>query len=151
MMRYLAVAVTSLLMAAGCWSAPSASDASPQILEQWSGAQSGRESFATLVVNDTQAWRHLWEEIGRDPPRDFPSNTTALVVFLGQRPTGGYSIAITEVAQMERYSTAVYKEQRPAADRRVAQVITSPWTVVLMPRISTPVRFVPSTAGGGDQ
>ena len=150
-MRYLTVAITSVLMAAGCWSAPNSNDGSKQILHQWSGAQSSGASFATLVVKDAQAWRNVWEKIGRDPPQAFPPNTTALVVFLGQRPTGGYSVAITQLSPMGEYLAVEYREQSPTADSRVAQVITSPWTVVLAPRISMPVRFAPSTPGKSDQ
>jgi len=147
-MHYVALAITAFFMAAGCWSASAANDTSPKILQRWSGAQDGRESFATLVVDDAKGWEQFWQEIGRDPPQAFDSSQmTALIVFLGQRRTGGYSVEIVEVLHSGEYLRVEYTEQTPGPDRRVTQVITAPWTVILLPRISTPVHFVRSVSG----
>ncbi|NPA79476.1 MAG: protease complex subunit PrcB family protein [Thermotogae bacterium] len=53
-----------------------------------------------------------------------------LLVFLGQRPTGGYSVEIEEIKSDGKSLTVVAKEICPKPGSMVIQVITSPFVAV---------------------
>jgi hypothetical protein len=142
-MRQIALGLFLLMMIAGCRSYSAAADASVTILQRWSGQESGIGSFSTSVVNDAKGWTELWKRIGREPPLVFDaSKTTAVAVFIGQRNTGGYSAEITRAYYADTYLRVEYHENRPSADTRVAQVITTPWVIALISGATTQVQFV---------
>jgi hypothetical protein len=134
----------------GCVCSPAGSDTNTRILERWSGVQGGADSFATVVINDGTEWVELWKSIGRDPPthRFDASKTIAVAVFIGQRRTGGYSVEITTLNETSDYIRVEYIEREPTSEMRVAQVLTTPWTVALISRTSKRVEFsTPPNAG----
>jgi hypothetical protein len=53
-----------------------------------------------------------------------------LLISLGKRNTGGYSIEIIDVKKIEEQVVVTYRERRPAPRDMVIQVITYPWIVV---------------------
>ncbi|HBN86390.1 MAG TPA: hypothetical protein DDZ89_21410 [Clostridiales bacterium] len=55
-----------------------------------------------------------------------------LVVFMGEKNTGGYGIEVVSVEDNEGRTNVVVKETTPAKDAMVIQVITYPYTVVTM-------------------
>jgi hypothetical protein len=148
-MRRIVPALCLLMVMAGCLYNPGGTDVEIRILERWSGTQGGTHSFATRVINDATDWVEIWKLIGRDPPHTFDaSETMGVAVFLGQRNTGGYSVEITDVHQAIENIRIEYIEHVPTPERRVAQVVTAPWTVALISRTSKRVEFSASTASG---
>jgi hypothetical protein len=65
-------------------------------------------------------------------------DTVYIVIGLGQRPTGGYSLALK---QIERTPDGVLKvkvaEQKPAAGALTTQAITYPTIVIALPNMTT--------------
>jgi hypothetical protein len=62
-------------------------------------------------------------------------------VFLGTRPTTGYSV---EIARVERDGDALvvtYRERRPPPDVMLAQMITMPYQLVSIDRFAGPITF----------
>ncbi len=57
-----------------------------------------------------------------------PENT--VLIFLGQRPTGGYSITVKEVKTDGKRIYILAKEECPKADAMVIQVITTPFVAI---------------------
>lgn len=55
-----------------------------------------------------------------------------LVVFMGEKNTGGYGIEVISVEDNEGRTNVVVKETSPAKDAMVITVITYPYTVVTM-------------------
>ena len=139
------------LVVTGC-AVPSAElDPSPIILDRWSGIHGGSDGSSTIVVRDVQAWRSLWHQVGQEPPTEFdPTRQVAMAIFIGQRSTGGYSVEIAGIHQEGGKLRIEYRERMPQAGMMVAQVITSPWTIVLVsPSFSsTPVDFVSLNSRG---
>ncbi|HEX8097717.1 MAG TPA: DUF885 family protein, partial [Pyrinomonadaceae bacterium] len=88
------------------------------------------------LVTDEDGWRRAWRAIGgerRLPEVNF--NTRAvIVVYQGQKPTGGYSIAVEEIRRDGVNLTVRVKEQAPKPGEMSAQVITSPFVAVEVPR-----------------
>ncbi|MCA1850503.1 MAG: protease complex subunit PrcB family protein, partial [Acidobacteria bacterium] len=88
-----------------------------------------------LVTNEND-WQRTWRVIGNDrraPEVNF--NTRAVVVvYQGQKPTGGYSISITEIRRDGTNLAVRVNERRPASEDITTQVITSPFVAVSIPR-----------------
>jgi len=53
-----------------------------------------------------------------------------VLLCLGTRNTGGYSIEISRVEEVGREIVVTYQERRPAPEDMVIQVITYPWQVL---------------------
>ena len=104
-------------------------------------------SEATLVVHDQQSWLNLWSQMARNrvptppaPAVDFTQNML-LVAAAGDRPTGGFSVAITEVTQVGGGLAANVTVTSPGSNCVVTQAITSPVQVVSIPRSNMAVNF----------
>jgi uncharacterized protein (DUF885 family) len=94
----------------------------------------GTRSFQ-LVMNQTE-WANVWRMIGGDRPApDITFDTRAVVVvFQGQKPTGGYSISIAEIRRSGRELVVSANEHTPARTDITTQALTSPFVAVSIPR-----------------
>lgn len=52
-----------------------------------------------------------------------------LVVYAGERPTGGYSVEITEITAVEGKTTVTVRETAPSKDAIVTQALTYPFDI----------------------
>ena len=107
------------------------------------GSYSRIEERTETAIRSASEWQAFWKSHGAgDPPAsvDFAKEMVA-AVFLGTRPTGGYSV---EIASTRREGDALiveYVERRPSADSIVTQALTSPFHIVKLPKVDGPVRF----------
>lgn len=108
---------------------------------EWSGAASAAAIDMTVVVKDERGWQILWQLAGDAPPGAFPAGGMAVAVFLGPRPTGGYSVDIPRVRSVADRVVVDYVESFPAPDMAVAQVITAPYSVEIVRNVDLPVQF----------
>lgn len=69
-------------------------------------------------------------------------NETLVGVFLGQRPTGGYSVRATGASAQGGVLTLTVSLQAPGSGSITTQALTSPWTVVRVPGTYREVRVV---------
>ncbi|WP_461201819.1 protease complex subunit PrcB family protein [Anoxybacillus sp. TBDG-1] len=53
-------------------------------------------------------------------------DATYAIIHLGERKTGGYGVEVTEVRYKKGKAIVYYKEQQPAPDAIVTQVLTYP-------------------------
>jgi hypothetical protein len=104
----------------------------PETLAQ--GAQSRIEQPRQVVVRTVEAWRALWAAHSPQPapPIDF-SRVVVVGVFLGGRPTAGFLVEITGVTSQAGQAVVRFVEHRPAPDAILAQVITAPFHLVVLP------------------
>jgi len=58
------------------------------------------------------------------------SNSNYVILNMGEKNTGGYSIKIEKVEETDKNIIITVKEVNPAADAMTMQVITYPYTVV---------------------
>ena len=88
-----------------------------------------------LVMNQNE-WANAWRIVGGDRPAPEISFDTraVIVVFQGQKPTGGYSISINEIRRDGRNLTVRVNENAPARTDMTTQVLTSPFVAVSIPR-----------------
>jgi hypothetical protein len=96
-----------------------------------------------LIVRTEAEWRGLWKmHRPRDPVPavDFATHVVA-GVFLGTRPTAGFAVEIDAVTPENGVTRIRYVERRPASDGFVAQVLTSPFHIVCLPRPGGRIEF----------
>lgn len=58
------------------------------------------------------------------------NNSNYIILNMGEKNTGGYSIGVEKVEETDKNIIIMVKEHNPAADAMVMQVITYPYTVV---------------------
>ena len=113
------------------------------------GAASSLQDPAGFVVNGEARWRRVWRKLtgsenGR-PRVDF-DRRRLLVVVQGRMPSGGHRIRITRVDGLPDGIVADVRAVSPASGCPMAQVLTSPYHVVSIPRIERRVDFVRTQA-----
>ncbi|MCC9016208.1 MULTISPECIES: protease complex subunit PrcB family protein [Flavobacterium] len=62
--------------------------------------------------------------------QDDISNSNYVILNMGEKNTGGYSIGVEKVEETDKNIIITVKENNPAADAMVTQVITYPYTVI---------------------
>jgi hypothetical protein len=96
-----------------------------------------------FVVRTEKEWQQSWRRHVGDsspPAVEFPDRMVA-AVFLGTRPTAGYSVEIVRVREEPDGLLVEYIEKRPSPDSFVAQVLTSPFHAVSFESREGPLRF----------
>ncbi|OLC83388.1 MAG: hypothetical protein AUH72_04565 [Acidobacteria bacterium 13_1_40CM_4_65_8] len=107
------------------------------------GPMSGLDAPRQVTVRTPAEFATLWKSHAADrkmPDVDFTKNMV-VGIFLGSRPTAGFGVEIVS-AQPESGTLLVkYKETRPSRDTIAAQVLTSPFHLVAVPKFDGTVRF----------
>jgi PrcB C-terminal len=107
------------------------------------GSQSRVDDRRQVVVRTDAEWARLWTQHNPDRPRpavDF-SKQMVVGVFMGSRNTAGFSVEILSATDENGVLTVRYRETVPAKGAITAQVITSPYQLVTVPRTEATVKF----------
>jgi len=114
------------------------------------GEMSGIETARQVTVHTAAEWAALWREHapGRQPSQppqapavDF-SREMVVGVFLGTRPTPGYSVQIVRTVAPPNGGLVVeYVEAAPPRDQVTAQILTAPYHLVAVSKRDGDVRF----------
>ena len=112
-----------------------------RVLEK--GDQSNVDEARQVAVRTAAEWNSLWRQHSpdRDQPRVDFGRDMVVGVFLGSRTTAGFSVEIVSALVEQGVLVVRFRETRPQSNRVVAQVITSPYHLVAVPRHSGDVRF----------
>ena len=95
------------------------------------------------VIQSAGEWHDLWSRHAPDtspPPVDFATDVV-IGIFAGERRTAGYDVQIVAVERGPVDVAVVYQVRAPRSDAVVAQVLTSPFHLVRLPRQGLPFRF----------
>jgi hypothetical protein len=107
------------------------------------GAHSNIDDARQVVVRTAADWGALWKEHAAERPMpavDFAREAVA-AVFLGTRSTGGFGVEIVGAGQKAGAFVVQYRETKPGPGAITAQVITSPFLLVAMPKVDGDVTF----------
>lgn len=120
-----------VLMSCGVQKAPdSGSKALYEILTEQSDGGGNIKFFEILTESNEikmlESDPHLKEKMKHDDT----SNSNYVVLNMGEKNTGGYSIGVEKVEETDKNIIITVKEINPAPDAMVMQVITYPYTVV---------------------
>ena len=99
---------------------------------QWT--RTGIGEARRLIIRDANAWDQFWSElgVGDRPAVDF-TRDVVVAVAAGQRPTGGYEIAVDRITQANGELTVEVVERTPSPNCVTAASLTQPVDVVVVP------------------
>jgi|GEM_PF-1067830 len=105
-----------------------------------------RERKAVRIKNSSE-WQTFWQQLHGNqyplpplPQVDF-NQYEVLGVLAGQKPTGGYSITITQIIDQGNYLEVYINEKIPTPGGIVTQVITSPYHLVEINKTNKTIVF----------
>jgi hypothetical protein len=109
------------------------------------GLDSQLDTARQATARTATEWEALWRLHGGErtrPAVDF-GKEMVVAVFMGSRPTAGFSVEIVGTRVDGSALVVQYRETRPAADAFVAQVLTMPYHIAAVPRRAgvTDVKF----------
>jgi hypothetical protein len=107
------------------------------------GDQSNIDEARQVVVRTEAEWSKLWTTHGGDrkkPAVDF-SKTMVVGVFMGSRPTAGYNTTIVSTVSKDGSMVVRYEEKTPPRGALTAQILTSPYHLVTVPKMAGQVTF----------
>jgi hypothetical protein len=107
------------------------------------GDQSNMDDGKQVAVKTAAAFKQLWQQHSPDRPLPAVDFTKEMVVgvFLGSRPSAGYTLEIVSAIQANGTLVVRYREAVPARGTMTAQVITSPYHLVAVPLFPGEVKF----------
>jgi hypothetical protein len=109
---------------------------------EWHGLHGGAEATFTMVVRDVDEWQGIWTRASKEPPVSFdPEKYLAVGIFLGPRPSDGYSIEIISSHKQDNAHVIEYLEKTPAADKARAENTSTPYVIKLIPRTDLEIEF----------
>ena len=112
------------------------------------GAFSGITDARQEVIRDKAAFAKVWDELQAQsrtrpsrPEIEFAHEMLVLVT-LGQRRTGGFSIEVVNVEVRQNRLRIEVRRQKPPPDAMVIQSLTSPFHLVAVPKSDLRPEFV---------
>jgi hypothetical protein len=107
------------------------------------GDQSNMDDARQAVARTSGELTALWRLHSPDKPQPKVDFTREMVVavFLGTRPTAGFGVDIVGTRSEGGALVVEYRETRPARGLVTAQVITSAYHIVAVPRAIGDVKF----------
>ena len=100
------------------------------------GLNCGYDSEAYLVIRDEGEWESVWSKAMRgispalEPPKIDFSSEIVIAAFMGECPTGGYSIEIREIVEEQDKITVIVEKRYPRPGSVVTQALTKPYHIV---------------------
>jgi hypothetical protein len=107
-------------------------------------SMSGIDGPRQAVARNEKEFAALWQAHAGPakpaPKVDF-SKRTVVAVFLGSRPTSGFSVELTGTRQDGKTLIVEWRESTPDRDVMVAQVLTSPAHLASIPKFDGEITF----------
>jgi hypothetical protein len=108
------------------------------------GLTSTMDDKRQALVRTDAEWARLWTQHAGEKTRpavDF-NKEMVLGLFMGTRPTAGFTTEIVSVREEAGALVVSYQETRPSRDSVAAQMLTSPFHIVAVPKgTATTVRW----------
>ncbi len=118
--------------------------------QRWSGLQSRATRPGTHVIRNQQDWSNIWKTTNDGkPPRDLQPGEMAIAIFIGPKPSEGYSPGIVSVNRDGENLYVTYVLNKPRDVEAAGGVKTSPWLIQLIPPASGRVRFISVVSAAG--
>ncbi|MFC1801459.1 protease complex subunit PrcB family protein [Nanoarchaeota archaeon] len=143
--KYFFGAIILLILISGCGTQIPESSSFETISHSSSGTRH-QEKQDYVIINEDDLME-MWEKVytNVDPVPELPDvnfdEEMVIAVFLGTKPTGGYTIEITEVVETEDSLEVYVKETSPSPRNIVALAVTYPEHIVKVEKTDKEVVF----------
>lgn len=124
---------------AGAGGAAASGAPGTEVKMEWKGQYGGPVASATRVAKTAAEWTALWGEIGQPAPAADLKAHFAAAVFMGQRPTGGWTVRFHEPEVQAGELVVRYEVLAPKGF--VTQAFTQPYVVRLFPKTDLPIKL----------
>src|SRR5258708_16630506 len=109
------------------------------------GSQSFVDDMRQVTAHTADEWNAVWKRHAPDRPApqvDF-SREMVVGIFVGSRSSAGYSVEVVRVEKQAAEPGIIvrYKETVPGRAAVTAQIVTSPYHLVAVPKQDGPVKF----------
>jgi hypothetical protein len=107
------------------------------------GTQSNVDSAKQAAAHTPQEFAALWRAHNYDKPApkvDF-AKEMVVAVFMGSRPTAGFSVEILSAAERGGQLVVTYRERMPSEGAMTAQILTAPYHIAAISKTDKPVSF----------
>jgi protease stability complex PrcB-like protein len=100
-----------------------------------------------MVINDETSLNDIYNRISKDrtPKLDTPkinfNRETVIALFLGEKNSGGYSITVEQIMNLNDKVNVVYRITSPKAGEMVTSVMTQPYCIIKIPKTSKEIVF----------
>ena len=131
MKKVISVLIVFVLISCG---AKKTADSSSKVLYEVLTEQSdggGNIKFFEILTEPNEIKMLESDPLLKDKMKDDDiSNSNYVILNMGEKNTGGYSVKVEKVEETDKNIIITVKEVNPAADAMTMQVITYPYTVV---------------------
>lgn len=134
----------------GATSAPPTMTSAQPFVRLYSAQNSGYRLGNETAIRDQAGWTAAWSTIhGGTPGEPAPSvdftRDMVLLIALGERNSGGYTVRVDGVTPAGRGAVVRYTITEPGEGCMTTQALTAPVVAVRAPRVAGEVRFEPRT------
>jgi hypothetical protein len=106
------------------------------------GTSSQIDEPRKVVVRTADEFQALWKTHSSAPlPKVDFSKSIVVGVFLGMRPTAGYTVAILAVRRTDKGAVVEFVEGMPEKTQMTAQMLTAPFHIIAIPNDVKAVEF----------
>ncbi|MEJ0053573.1 MAG: protease complex subunit PrcB family protein [bacterium] len=109
------------------------------------GVTTRKNYLATDAEGIAKLWKLAFGTSSTTPAVDL-SSQEVVGVFAGQKPTGGYAIAVTKVEDSATERTVYVTLTVPGKGCMVTQSLSTPYSIIVMPRSPLPVTHQDATS-----
>jgi hypothetical protein len=99
---------------------------------EWKSQNGGPMEAGAEVAADQAAWERAWLKVGQDAPALDFKKFVGVVVFIGEKPTGGYTVVFDEPVIKGDDLIVRYRVPKPSGF--TTQAFTHPWKARAFPR-----------------
>ena len=107
------------------------------------GSMSEVDSYQTLIIDDQDSYQEFISnnKLVIPNPVDLRERTV-VAIFMGYRPTSGYSIEIADVTEQDQKMFIKVNLKQPGKNCINLQVITNPYQIVSIKKTNLPIEIV---------
>lgn len=107
------------------------------------GTHSGMTLSKQLVITHAADWQELWRIHSNKPQPQIDFTTDMVIaVFLGERPTGGYQVAVQSLEKTGKHLLVKLHIDALAHGAITTMALTQPYVIIKTARSPLPVNFV---------
>jgi len=119
-----------------------------EIVAHYTGTRSGIREALQQVIRSEDDWKKLWDRHTTpfEPRPELPKvdfdKSMLIIVFSGDKPTGGHAVRIEAVRRAKEGLDVTFRITKPEEGMMTTQAFTQPYDIVVVDKTEGELRFV---------